>query len=199
MTTTDLAVTPLPEHSASADLTPSLADRLSAALVHADDVRRTLVEAGDLDALARGLAEIRRMRGELAIFESVLDGDVSALNLARPRESGPTVVDGLGALETRRRSAKQRWDSEALFGRLVDRICDEGFVDPHTGERIGDPATADRIAAGLRERLAAAVPLTPSMGWRIGGLVAAGIDPSEYRERELGAWSTRIVSPDGPA
>lgn len=191
-----LVPTPLPTQAAPADLAPSLADRLSDALTHADTIRRTLVEAGDLDALAHGLADIRRMRSELAIFESVLDGDVSTLNLGA---TGPVVIDGLGALETRRRSSKVKWDSEALFGRLVDRICDEAFVDPHTGEAIGDPATADRIRASLRDRLAKAVPLTPSMGWRIGGLKEAGIDADEYRTRELGAYSTRIIGPSGAA
>lgn len=187
--TTALDRTPLPDQAASA-VEVTLADGLSDALTRADQERQALVEAGDLDGLAHGLAQIRHMRTMLAIFESVLDGDVSRLNLGN---DGTTVIDGLGALETRRKSSRTRWESEDLFGRLVDRICDEAFADPHTGEVIGDPATADRIRTSLRERLAKAIPLTPSMGWRIGGLKEAGISPDDYRTRELGAHTTRII------
>lgn len=193
MTTFDLDRTTLPAQAASADPPPSLTDLLDMAIIHADTQRTELAQAGDLDALAVGLHNIREVQRKLAILASQIDADVSRLNLARPREDGPLTIDGLGTLETKRRSAKKRWDSEALFGRLVDRICDEGFVDPHTGERVGDPATAARIAQGLRDRLAKAVPLTPSMGWRIGGLRDNGIDPDDYCEREVGAWSTRII------
>ena len=195
MTTTDLDRIGLPDHAANADTAPSLADLIDAAIDHADRQRATLAEEGDLEGLAHGLHAIREVQRKLAVLISQTDGDVSRLVLARPK--GETVtIEGLGSLETHRRSTRTRWDSERLFGLLVDRICDEGFVDPHTGEMVGDPATARRIATGLRERLAAAVPLTASMGWRVGGLKAAGIDPSQFREQEHGPYTTRILGAD---
>lgn len=189
---TDLDRTTLPVPSAHADTAPSLADLIDAAIDHADRQRAELAEQGDLEGLAHGLHALREINRKLTILISQTDGDVSALVLARPK--GETVtIDGLGSLETHRRSTRTRWDSERLFGLLVDRICDEGFVDPHTGELVGDPATARRIADGLRERLAAAVPLTASMGWRVGGLKAAGLDPNEFREQEHGPYTTRVI------
>ena len=193
MSTLDLDRTPLPTQAAHADPKPGLADLIDAAITAADTTRAELADAGDLDALAVGLWNVREMQRKLAILASQIDGDVSRLVLDRPRTDGPVTIDGLGTLETRRRSTKKRWDSEALFGRLVDRICDEAFVDPHTGERIGDAGTADRIRTSLRERLAKAVPLTPSMGWRIGGLRENGIEPEDYCDTEIGAYSTRII------
>lgn len=189
---TDLDLLNLPDHAANADQSPSLADLIDAAIDHADRQRAELAEQGDLEGLAYGLHAIREVQRKLAMLISQTDGDVSRLVLERPK--GETVViDGLGSLETKRRSTRTKWESERLFGLLVDRICDEGFVDPHTGEMVGDPATAKRIADGLRERLAAAVPLTASMGWRVGGLKAAGIDPNDFREQEHGPYTTRIL------
>lgn len=190
MTSTDLVGTPLPDHAANAATSPSLADLIDAAVDHADRQRAALAEAGDLEGLAHGLHAIREVQRKLSMLISQTDGDVSRLVLER---KGPVTIEGLGSLETHRRSTRTRWDSERLFGLLVDRICDEGFVDPHTGEMVGDPATARRIATGLRERLAAAVPLTASMGWRVGGLRAAGIDPNQFREQEHGPYTTRII------
>lgn len=193
MTSTDLVGTPLPDHAANAATSPSLADLIDAAIDHADHQRAALAEAGDLEGLAHGLHAIREVQRKLSVLISQTDGDVSRLVLER---KGPVTIEGLGSLETHRRSTRTRWDSERLFGLLVDRICDEGFVDPHTGEMVGDPATARRIADGLRERLAAAVPLTASMGWRVGGLKAAGIDPNDFREQEHGPYTTRILGAD---
>ena len=190
MTSTDLVGTPLPDHAANAATNPSLADLIDAAIDHADHQRATLAEEGDLEGLAHGLHAIREVQRKLSVLISQTDGDVSRLVLER---KGPVTIEGLGSLETHRRSTRTHWDSERLFGLLVDRICDEGFVDPHTGEMVGDPATARRIATGLRERLAAAVPLTASMGWRVGGLKAAGIDPNQFREQEHGPYTTRII------
>lgn len=193
---TDLDRTTLPTHAANADLSPSLADLIDAAIDHADHQRAELAEAGDLEGLAHGLHAIREVQRKLAMLISQTDGDVSRLVLDRPK--GETVtIDGLGALEVKRRSTRTKWESDRLFGLLVDRICDEGFVDPHTGEMVGDPATAKRIAEGLRERLAAAIPLTPSMSWRVGGLKAAGIDANDWRETERGPWTTNIITSEG--
>lgn len=194
MTATDLDTIQLPTEAAYADQTDIVA-LLDRAIVAADERRAELAEAGDLDALAHGLVAIRDLSSKLRILIGQIDGDVSRLNNERGRD--PYTIDGLGTLETKRKSARTRWDSELLFGRLVDRICAEGFVDPHTGQMIGDSATAERIGNLLRDRLAAAVPLTPSMGWRIGGLKAAGIDPEDYREREMGDYTTRVITPDG--
>lgn len=195
MTTADLERTNLPDHVADAN-TPSLVDQIDAGLIVADEHRAALAEAGDLDALAYGLHDLREIRKRLDMLISLTDGDVSKLVLERPK--GETVtVEGLGALETKRRSTRTRWDSERLFGLLVDRICDTAVVDPHTGERKGDPATAARIADLLREHLAAAVPLTASMVWRVGGLKAAGLDPAQFREQEHGPYTTRIINDAG--
>lgn len=193
---TDLDLTTLPDHAANADQSPSLADLIDAAIDHADRQRAELAEQGDLEALAHGLHAIREVQRKLAMLISQTDGDVSRLVLAQPKGE-PVIIEGLGALETKRRSTKTRWESDRLFGLLVDRICDEGFVDPHTGEMVGDPATAKRIAEGLRERLAAAIPLTPSMSWRVGGLKAAGIEANDWREQERGPFTTRIITSEG--
>lgn len=193
---TDLDHIALPDHAANADSSPSLADLIDAAIDHADRQRAELAEEGDLEGLAHGLHAIREVQRKLAMLISQTDGDVSRLVLERPKGEA-VVIDGLGALETKRKSTRTRWESDRLFGLLVDRICDEGFVDPHTGEMVGDPATAKRIAEGLRERLAAAIPLTPSMSWRVGGLKAAGIEANQFREQEHGPYSTRIITPEG--
>ncbi len=197
MTTTDLERTPLPDHAAHADTTPGMVDLIDAAITAADRQRAELAEAGDLDALAHGLHAAREIAGRLRILIDLIDADVSTLNRNRPdTEQGATIIDGLGALETKRRSTRQVWESERLFGVLIDRITDKAVVDMNTGEMVGDPTTANTIASLLREYLAPALPITPSMGWRIGGLKKAGIDPEDWRERELGTWTTRIITPE---
>lgn len=172
----------------------TLADVIDAAIDHADRQRADLAEQGDLESLAWGLTAIREMQRKLSMLERQTDGDVA--RLVRSHEDRQVFVDGLGTLEVHRRSTKVRWESERLFGLLVDGIADEAVVDTETGEKRGDPATAGRIADLLRERLAACLPLTASMGWRVGGLKAAGVDPDTYREREIGPDTVRIVGGD---
>lgn len=188
MSTTDLDHrSPLPDHAAHADVAPpTMVDLIDAAITSADHQRAELAEAGDLDALAHGLHAARQIRQRLGLLIDLIDADVSRLNLARPRGE-LAIIDGLGTLETKRRSTRTRWDSDLLFGVLIDHICGAA-LDPDTGERIGDR---------LRDALAAALPLTASMGWRVGGLKAAGIDPDQYREREHGPHTTRIINSEG--
>lgn len=169
----------------------TLADVIDAAIDHADRQREALAEHGDLESLAWGLTAIREMQRKLSMLERQTDGDVA--RLVRDHADRSPFIDGLGTLEVHRRSTKVRWESERLFGLLIDAIADEAIVDTETGEMVGDPTTARAITALLRERLAACLPLTASMGWRVGGLKAAGVDPETYREREIGPDTVRIV------
>lgn len=180
-------------HPANVEPT-TLAELIDAAITHADTQRAELAEVGDLEGLAHGLHAIREVRQKLDLLISQTDADVSRLN----RETGGNAeIPGLGMLETKRRSTKQRWKSDRLYGRLVDSLVSQAVVDPDTGEIVGDERTAARMALLLRERLASCLPLTPSMQWRIGGLKDAGIDPDDWRTRERGNWTTHIINSKG--
>ncbi len=190
---TDLAhINATPTHQTEPD-TGTLAAWIDNALVNADRQRAELAEAGDLDGLAHGLADLRLAASRLSTFVRLVDGDVSKLNRDRGNNS---EIPGLGVLDTRAGTVRTRWESDRLYGRLVDAIAAIAMCDTDTGELTGDPDTAQRMADLLRSTLAACLPITPSMGWRIGGLKAAGIDPNQYRDQERGPDTTRIITPD---
>lgn len=189
--TTDLTTTRhLPEQAAP----PTLADVLDAALVMADDQRKALVETGDLTNLAHGLHQLRDITRKVSMLERQTDGDVARLVRTEGKRA---EIPGLGTVEVHRRSTKTKWESDRIYGRLVDAIANLATIDPDTGEVIGDADTAERMAHLLREILAPCLPLTASMGWRVGGLKEAGIDPNTYREQEYGPDTARITTPDG--
>ena len=187
MTSSDLERINTP---AERDTPATLADVIDAAIQQADTQRCDLAEAGDLESLAWGLSQIRDVQRKLGILAGLIDADVSRLN---QQEGNRIAIDGLGVLETKRRSTKTTWDSEALYGRLIDAIAANAVLDTETGQITGDRDTAQRMTMLLREHLTACLPLTASMGWRITGLKAAGIDPDTYREREFGPMTTRIL------
>lgn len=171
----------------------TLVDVIDQALVHADQQRAALVKAGDRDNLAWGLKQLRDVQSTLSMLERQVDGDLAQMIEDDRRHE----VDGLGVLEVHRRSVRQKWDSERLFGYLIQRIEDAATIDPETGEVVGDMATAETVTNLVRDILGPCIPLTASMGWRTTGLKQAGVDPNRYREREPGPLTVRIQTSEG--
>lgn len=173
----------------------NVADVIDAAIDKADRDLDTLLADGDHEAIAHGLADLRDMQRKLSMLERRADGGLA--KILRDRGEKRTEIDDLGILEVHRRSQRVRWESERLFGLLVDRLRSQALApDPVTGE-VGDDRTASLMVNLMRDVLAPCLPLTASTGWRIGGLKAAGVDPEQYREREIGPDTVRIIEPDG--
>lgn len=151
---------------------------LRADLLRADDRRAELYAAGDWVTLSFVVNEARKFKAELDAFVRECEENVAAL-LPSKKE----IVDGLGVIEKRTTSSR-KWDSEGLLKDLVRRNLDpEG-----TGE-----ITLDRVFT-LIEALKKALPLTPSLGWRVTPLREDGVDVDQYSEVTYGRSNIQITN-----
>lgn len=161
---------------------------LRAAIGRLDGERGDLAAAGDVDALAVGLAGLRTLQRDLRALADAVEADVAAL-MDGPR----LVVDGLGVLERHRRAERVRWDGEAILQRLV-RLA----LDPDgTGELPASPIEAVTAVIGA---LAECSTITlPSTSWRTTALRARGIDVDgeELRSKEPGRPTVQIIDAGG--
>lgn len=136
----------------------------------ADYLRDQLTDLGDL---ARLLATIREAQGKLAVLQRECEANLAdAVKASGEREP---EVPGVGVLKVRR-SNRTEWDSTRLFAVLMARA----------GE-------SEQPIDAAFDMLAAALPLTKSLGWRTGGLRECGLDPDDYRATESTGWRVQIV------
>ena len=163
---------PEPEHD--------LIRRLSAALATVDTRRVELADAGDWQALAYGLAGLATITDELKVLAGALEADLERL-LPTSRE----VVDGLGIVERRSSTTRKKWRSEDLLGHVI-RLA----VDP---DATGELPAVPELLARLRSTLAATVPFTGSLAWRVTALRELGLDPDEWCDTEPGKTSIQII------
>jgi hypothetical protein len=153
---------------------PTLLDSL-------DAQRQHLADQGDLEALAYGLVALRAIKTQVDALTRATENDVADLMPSKMVE-----VPGVGLLERRQGAKKTVWDSDAVLREVVKAA----IVGPD-GEL---PATVMEAVHVLVEALKAAAPVdTPSFGWRVGGLKALDIDPTEYRTQEPGRISVQVT------
>lgn len=157
---------------------PGLA-ALREAILAVDDQRQALAEAGDLDNLARGLAQLRTLVGDLRQLAAATEDDVARLMPAKRVE-----VEGVGAIERRKGTDRRSWQWDDLLPLLV-RL----YLDPDLTGELPDAAEAvERMKALIVE----VVGVTPSKGPRITPLRELGIDPDEYAEVTPGRTTVQI-------
>lgn len=136
----------------------SLHEQLEAAAAEAD----RLAEAGDLAALASGLDQIRAFRRAVSDLERHIEGHVADV---MPQDH--VNLDDEFTLERHRGRTRKQWQSADLLRHLVG----DQLVDARTGENVFD-------------LLVSVLPLTGSLGWRVGALRKAGVDPSDWCDEE---------------
>lgn len=153
---------------------------LSAALVAVDERRAELADAGDWQALAYGLAGLKKITAEIRLFADAVETDVYRL-LPSKRE----VVDGLGVVERRQGATRRKWQSEELLGQVL-RLA----LDP---DGTGELPPAGELLARIRSALLETVPFTGSLAWRVTALRELGLDPDEWCEKTPGRKAVQIT------
>lgn len=151
-----------------------------------DDQRQALAAKGDIDSLAYGSADLAVIIGDLQTLNRSTRLDIAKLMLAAhegKRGNPKHEVPGLGIIDVPGGHEWRDWESERLLRKLMtDAITEDGELRhfDHPSEVV------DRVY----EVLVACLPVTASLGWRVGkfdkateewtGLRGAGIDPEDY-------------------
>lgn len=175
--------------SGAPDLAPIRA--LREALGSLLDQERAMFEAGDTVGLSWGAAQVAALKADLGDIERTAKTDIAVLirrgwmtGDGEPRKGKPKqMIDGLGMVEVESSFERKNWESEKLLRAIVMK----SLIDPETGE-IGEPV---KVVDDLLANLSAALPITGSLGWRVGqekpvgsgqwtGLRGLGFDPDDF-------------------
>lgn len=143
------------------------------ALLDVDNLRASLAEQGDWNALAVGLRNLTELKNQLTVVLQMIEKDIYEL-----MPDKKSFVDGVGMIEKRRGNTK-KWESEKLLRDIVRaRLYNEdGEVAPGT--------------MALIETLEKVLPLTASLGWRSTALTEEGFDPENYCDVQ---WGRQTIS-----
>lgn len=148
-----------------------------------DDRRAELAEAGDVENLAHGAADVDLLIGEFSVVKRQAQADIAKV-LAEEGER-KREIPGLGIVEVKGGFDRKNWES----AKVLHRVIMEVIVDKETGEFIpfGSPTDlADVVEAAIKVCLG----MTGSTAWKVGepkadgtykgGLRSLGIDPTDY-------------------
>ena len=133
------------------------------ALMAIDDYRQQLATNNDWESLCYGLANLVEFKQSLAALVDSIQGDIYKI-----MPDKKAVIEGLGTFEKRRSNSK-KWDSERLLNDIVSEKLDNG-----TGEIT--PTDVFELIDMLKRVL----PLTASMGWRVGELKKENVNTDDY-------------------
>lgn len=164
-----MTLVPVPDQLEPTPTSPVRA--LLVAFAGLDDQRKALREAGDLDALARGLVDLKSVAAELRTLIRDVEGDCFDLMPAKQH-----TIPGVGTLERRYATDRKAWD----WRRLNDdafRAC----VERHEG------SLTDAFS-----ELVNIYGLTASHGPRVKPLRDLGLDPDDYCEASPGKRGIQI-------
>ncbi len=100
---------------------------LHAALMAYDDDRAALAEAGDVDALAWGMARLRDLRLSFAALLDAVEQDVARLMPDRLHD-----VEGLGILERRKAKKRTEWDHRGVAKAVLEQAWEAGDINSPT-------------------------------------------------------------------
>ena len=150
---------------------------LRGAILHADTLRQELAERGDYTQLLFAMQGLKAIKGDLDTLLREVENDI-----ARLLPEKKMVVENIGQVE-RKTTITRKWES----GELLTALLKATLVDPDTGE-LSQQVLA-RVEAVLKE----ALPLTASLGWRVTGLQALGVDPDEYCDKTFGRQTINII------
>lgn len=159
--------------------TPTALAELHQVIARLDEQRQALTDAGQLDALALGLAQLRGLMADLRDLGQLVEADVANMMPGKTWE-----IDGLGTLERRAGTVRKSWDWEQLLPRLI-RLS----IDPEeVGELPDAPELVERFTALVKDTIG----VTPSKGPRVAGLKAMGLQPDEWCQSSPGRVSVQI-------
>lgn len=142
-------------------------DQLRQAIARLDAERDQLAEAGNLDTLAVGLAQLRLLAKDLRTLTEAVEADVANMMPAKTHE-----IDGFGVLEVRTSTTRNQWQWESLWPALV-RLT----LDP---EGTGELPELPTVVASMTSLVEQVIGLTGSKGPRLTQLRALGFDPDEW-------------------
>ena len=151
---------------------------LRGAILHADTLRQELADRGDYTQLLYAMQGLRSIKADLDTLLREVENDV-----ARLLPEKKMVIDDIGQIE-RKTSISRKWESE----NLLTSILKETLTDKETGE------LSPQLLARVDSVLKAALPLTASLGWRVTGLQALGIDPDDYCDKMFGRQTIQITN-----
>jgi hypothetical protein len=176
----DQSLPAVPENKLQeAPTTSVMATRLGIAQM-VDDAK-ALAEAGDYEALIRGLEPLQQILGDLRILEHAVKNYIADTMPERK-----VVVSGVGIVERKAKITRRNWDSEELLRKIVVNA----LVDQETGEIPSSPVEAvHQVVAEIR----ACVPFTGSTAWRVGALKERGYDPDEWCEENKDGYSIQFT------
>lgn len=127
-----------------------------------------LVEAGDWEALIRGLEPLQQVLGDLRLIEQQ-----AKRGIADTMPERKVTVEGVGTVERKAKITRKGWDSDELLRKIIAGA----ILDEETGELPESPMVAADL---ILQELRAVLPITGSLGWRVGALRDRGIDPDEW-------------------
>lgn len=137
------------------------------------DTDKTL--AADLDSNLAFLADLREQKARLTAIENEVE------RVAARQMPGKDYMAG-GITAERNRSYADTWDVRRTAWALVEPLC----VDHETGEL----RVEEKVAWELIDRLLSAA----AVGYyRVKELQSAGLDPSEFRARELRRTTVKVT------
>lgn len=131
-----------------------------------------------LDQSVALLQGVRAERRELSVIERGLEQVVVEL-AGKARKFN---VEGVGAVEVRKKTNRTKWDNHSLYKVVVARALDERILD----ETTGDYEPEGQAVARVLEECA-----RPS--WRLTPLRARHITVDEYCETEDAGWTVSVL------
>lgn len=151
---------------------------LRGAILHADTLRQELADRGDYTQLLYAIDGLRTIKADLDALLRDCENDA-----ARLMPDKKMVIDNLGQVE-RKTSISRKWESEEL----LTQILKAALTDQQTGE------ISPQLLARVGSILKAALPLTASLGWRVTGLEALGINIDDYCDKTYGRQTIQITN-----
>lgn len=124
------------------------------------------------------LQKIRDARRELSLIETDLEQQVVSL-AGKVKKFN---VEGVGAVEVRKKTTRTKWDNDALYKVVVARALDERALDESTGEYESEGHAVARVLEECAR---------PS--WRLTPLRARHIHVDEFCQTEDAGFGVTIL------
>lgn len=176
-------LTPAP--SAPAPLASEQVRSIRQMIAAVDDQRAAMYEAGDIEGLANGAADLDIIAAEFSMVKRTAQGDIARLLAARGERS--IEVEGLGVVEVKGGSDRRKWESRKLLRQIIlDTVADAETGEVWTSNPI-------EIAENIEKAISACIGMTGSTSWKVGewdatekdwrgGIRSLGYNPEDWCE-----------------
>lgn len=161
-------------------------------ILQAEAQAAVLLANGDIERLANATADVKVIYDDIGTFIRARRADIANYLIAQhereggnPRRRPKLEVEGLGIVEVPSGRERKNWRSPELLMRLIA----QAIISEDGEARFSDPIDA---ATAIYETLLDCLPVTASLGWRVGsfdkvsetwtGLRGHGIDLDEFSD-----------------